>query len=81
MAAETDPIRPARIYGELRKVLAPDAITIGDGGDFVSYAGRYLEPAAARHLAGPGPVRLPRHRHGLRDGRPGQPTRTGRSAC
>src|SRR4051812_9400447 len=29
MAAESDPIRPARIYGELRKVLAADAVTIG----------------------------------------------------
>ncbi|MEU7917254.1 acetolactate synthase [Micromonospora zamorensis] len=55
MAAETDPIRPARIYGELRRVLAPDAITIGDGGDFVSYAGRYLEPAQPGTWLDPGP--------------------------
>ena len=55
MAADTDPIRPARIYGELRKVLAPDAITIGDGGDFVSYAGRYLEPAQPGTWLDPGP--------------------------
>src|SRR4051812_3899298 len=55
MAAETDPIRPARIYGELRKVLAPDAVTIGDGGDFVSYAGRYLEPAQPGTWLDPGP--------------------------
>ena len=61
----------ARVYGELRKVLAADAVTIGDGGDFVSYAGKYLEPAQPGTLARPGPVRLPRHRHGLRDGRPG----------
>ncbi|BCL16092.1 acetolactate synthase [Micromonospora sagamiensis] len=55
MAAETDPIRPARIYGELRRVLARDAITIGDGGDFVSYAGRYLEPAQPGTWLDPGP--------------------------
>ena len=55
MAAETDPIRPARIYGELRKVLAEDAVTIGDGGDFVSYAGRYLEPARPGTWLDPGP--------------------------
>jgi acetolactate synthase-1/2/3 large subunit len=55
MAAETDPIKPARIYGELRQVLAPDAITIGDGGDFVSYAGRYLEPAQPGTWLDPGP--------------------------
>src|SRR2546421_6167578 len=55
MAADTDPIRPARVYGELRKVLAPDAVTIGDGGDFVSYAGRYLEPAMPGTWLDPGP--------------------------
>ncbi|MEV6490284.1 acetolactate synthase [Actinoplanes sp. NPDC051633] len=55
MAAETDPIKPARIYGELRKVLADDAVTIGDGGDFVSYAGRYLEPARPGTWLDPGP--------------------------
>jgi acetolactate synthase I/II/III large subunit len=55
MAAETDPIRPARVYGELRKVLDRDAVTIGDGGDFVSYAGRYLEPAEPGTWLDPGP--------------------------
>jgi acetolactate synthase I/II/III large subunit len=55
LAADTDPIRPARVYGELRKVLAPDAVTIGDGGDFVSYAGRYLEPSRPGTWLDPGP--------------------------
>ncbi|MGK5678886.1 acetolactate synthase [Actinoplanes sp. URMC 104] len=55
MAAETDLIKPARVYGELRKVLAPDAVTIGDGGDFVSYAGRFLEPAQPGTWLDPGP--------------------------
>ncbi|GAB7043466.1 MULTISPECIES: acetolactate synthase [Catenuloplanes] len=55
MAAESDPIKPGRVYGELRKVLEPDAITIGDGGDFVSYAGRYLEPARPGTWLDPGP--------------------------
>jgi acetolactate synthase-1/2/3 large subunit len=55
MAAGTDPIRPARVYGELRKILEPDAVTIGDGGDFVSYAGRYLEPARPGTWLDPGP--------------------------
>jgi acetolactate synthase I/II/III large subunit len=55
MAADTDPIKPARVYGELRRVLAPDAVTIGDGGDFVSYAGRYLEPAQPGTWLDPGP--------------------------
>jgi acetolactate synthase-1/2/3 large subunit len=55
MAADTDPIRPARVYGELRRVLDRDAVTIGDGGDFVSYAGRYLEPALPGTWLDPGP--------------------------
>jgi acetolactate synthase-1/2/3 large subunit len=55
MTADTDPIKPARIYGELRRVLAKDAVTIGDGGDFVSYAGRYLEPSMPGTWLDPGP--------------------------
>jgi acetolactate synthase I/II/III large subunit len=55
MAADTDPIKPARVYGELRKVLDRDAVTIADGGDFVSYAGRYLEPATPGTWLDPGP--------------------------
>ena len=55
LAAETDPIKPARIYGELRRVLDADAVTIGDGGDFVSYAGRYLEPGVPGAWLDPGP--------------------------
>jgi acetolactate synthase-1/2/3 large subunit len=55
MAADTDLILPSRIYGELRKVLDSDAITIGDGGDFVSYAGRYLEPSQPGTWLDPGP--------------------------
>ncbi|MPZ26433.1 MAG: acetolactate synthase [Micromonosporaceae bacterium] len=55
MAAGTDPVKPARVYGELRRVLDRDAVTIGDGGDFVSYAGRYLEPATPGSWLDPGP--------------------------
>jgi acetolactate synthase-1/2/3 large subunit len=55
MAAPTEPIRPAWVYGELRQVLDPDAVTIGDGGDFVSYAGKYLEPAQPGTWLDPGP--------------------------
>ncbi len=38
-----DPIKPPRIYGELRRRLERDAVVICDGGDFVSYAGKYVE--------------------------------------
>jgi acetolactate synthase-1/2/3 large subunit len=55
LEADSDPIRPGRVYGELRKVLDRDAVTIGDGGDFVSYAGRYLEPSQPGTWLDPGP--------------------------
>ncbi|HET6211538.1 MAG TPA: acetolactate synthase [Micromonosporaceae bacterium] len=55
MAADSEPIKPSRVYGELRRVLDRDAVTIGDGGDFVSYAGRYLEPAMPGTWLDPGP--------------------------
>lgn len=42
MDTDRTPIHPARIYGELLTRLDKDAIIIGDGGDFVSYAGRFL---------------------------------------
>ena len=50
-----DPIHPARVYGELLRVLADDAVVIGDGGDFVSYAGRFVEPARPGNWLDPGP--------------------------
>ncbi|MEI7547463.1 MAG: acetolactate synthase [Actinomycetota bacterium] len=37
------PIRPSRIYGELSRRLARDAVVICDGGDFASYAGKFVE--------------------------------------
>ncbi|MEU8250499.1 acetolactate synthase [Nonomuraea sp. NPDC048916] len=55
LASESDPIHPMRIYGELGKVLADDAVVIGDGGDFVSYAGKYVEPRQPGNWLDPGP--------------------------
>jgi len=55
LASDADPIHPARIYGELLPRLADDAVVIGDGGDFVSFAGRYVEPARPGHWLDPGP--------------------------
>ena len=43
LTADDDPIRPSRIYGELAKRLARDAVVICDGGDFASYAGKFVE--------------------------------------
>ena len=54
-----------RVYRELAAMLDRDAIVIGDGGDFVSYAGRVVDPYEPGMLARPGPVRLPGRRPGL----------------
>jgi acetolactate synthase I/II/III large subunit len=43
LTAADAPIRPSRIYGELAKRLARDAVVICDGGDFASYAGKFVE--------------------------------------
>ena len=43
LAAGADPIKPTRVYGELRRRLERDAVVICDGGDFASYAGKYVE--------------------------------------
>jgi acetolactate synthase I/II/III large subunit len=55
LRAEADPIHPARIYGELLPRLADDAVVIGDGGDFVSFAGKYVEPKRPGGWLDPGP--------------------------
>ena len=55
LASDADPIHPARVYGELGGRLAGDAVVIGDGGDFVSYAGKYVEPKAPGGWLDPGP--------------------------
>jgi acetolactate synthase-1/2/3 large subunit len=55
LESDADPIHPARVYGELRRLLADDAVVIGDGGDFVSFAGRFLEPARPGGWLDPGP--------------------------
>ncbi len=53
--ADSAPIKPTRIYGELRKRLDRDAIVIGDGGDFVSYAGKYVDSYEPGTFLDPGP--------------------------
>jgi acetolactate synthase-1/2/3 large subunit len=55
LTAATDPVHPGRIYGELVPRLAEDAVVIGDGGDFVSFAGKYVEPRTAGCWLDPGP--------------------------
>ena len=55
LTAEADPIHPARVYGELLPRLADDAVVIGDGGDFVSFAGKFVEPKRPGCWLDPGP--------------------------
>jgi acetolactate synthase-1/2/3 large subunit len=55
LASGASPIRPSRVYGELRDALDRDAVVICDGGDFASYAGRYVDSYAPGCWLDPGP--------------------------
>jgi acetolactate synthase-1/2/3 large subunit len=55
LRSDASPIRPGRIYGELLRRLDRDAVVIGDGGDFVSYAGRYVDTFTPGCFLDPGP--------------------------
>jgi acetolactate synthase-1/2/3 large subunit len=55
LADDRAPLHPMRVYAELAQVLDRDAIVIGDGGDFVSYAGRVVDSYAAGCWLDPGP--------------------------
>jgi acetolactate synthase-1/2/3 large subunit len=54
-ADERAPLHPMRIYAELGELLDRDAIVIGDGGDFVSYAGRVIDSYEPGCWLDPGP--------------------------
>jgi acetolactate synthase-1/2/3 large subunit len=76
---ERAPLHPMRLYRELREVLDRDAIVIGDGGDFVSYAGRVIETYEPGCWMDPGP-------YGCLGAGPGQAigaklARPGRQVC
>jgi acetolactate synthase-1/2/3 large subunit len=49
------PLHPMRVYGELTQVLDRNAVVIGDGGDFVSFAGRMIETYEPGCWMDPGP--------------------------
>lgn len=53
--ADADPIKPTRVYGELRRRLDRDAVIVCDGGDFVSYGGKYLDSYRPGCWLDPGP--------------------------
>jgi acetolactate synthase I/II/III large subunit len=52
---ERAPLHPMRVYGELGRILDRDAVVIGDGGDFVSFAGRMIETYEPGCWMDPGP--------------------------
>jgi acetolactate synthase-1/2/3 large subunit len=49
------PLHPMRLYGELAQILDRDAVVVGDGGDFVSYAGRVVDSYLPGCWLDPGP--------------------------
>jgi len=55
LRSTSTPIHPMRIYGELVALLDRDAIVVGDGGDFVSYAGREVPSYEPGSWLDPGP--------------------------
>lgn len=55
LESDADPIHPLRVYGELAQRLDRDAVVIGDGGDFISYAGKYVATYEPGHFIDPGP--------------------------
>jgi acetolactate synthase-1/2/3 large subunit len=55
LADKRIPIHPMRLYAELMPLLDRDAIIIGDGGDFVSFAGRLVDSFEPGCWLDPGP--------------------------
>ena len=52
---DRSPLHPVRVYRELGEMLERDAIVVGDGGDFVSYAGRFVDTYRPGCWLDPGP--------------------------
>ncbi|MHB8612590.1 MAG: acetolactate synthase [Candidatus Dormibacteraceae bacterium] len=53
--SDTSPVHPARLIAEVDRFCDPDAIIVGDGGDFISFAGRLIERARPGLWIDPGP--------------------------
>ena len=54
-ASDSTPIHPARLIAEVDRFADRDAIIVGDGGDFVSFAGRLIERDRPGLWIDPGP--------------------------
>ena len=85
LASDAEPIHPLRVYGELARQLDADAVVIGDGGDFVSYAGKYIEPRRPGGWLDPGPYGClgtgPGYAIAARDARPAAPSPSSSTTC
>jgi acetolactate synthase-1/2/3 large subunit len=53
--SDSSPVHPARLIAEVQQFADPDAIIVGDGGDFVSFAGRFIERPKPGLWIDPGP--------------------------
>src|SRR5207245_6283573 len=53
--SDSSPVHPARLISEVDRFADPDAVIVGDGGDFVSFAGRLLERRKPGLWIDPGP--------------------------
>lgn len=53
--SDSAPVHPARLIAEVDRFLDQDAIVVGDGGDFVSFAGRLIERSRPGLWIDPGP--------------------------
>ncbi len=49
------PLHPLRVYHELQQLVERSTVVVGDGGDFVSYAGRVIETYEPGCWMDPGP--------------------------
>jgi acetolactate synthase-1/2/3 large subunit len=56
LRSDAVPINPLRLCAEIDAVLTPDAIVIGDGGDFVGSAANVLRPQGFGHWLDAGPL-------------------------
>jgi acetolactate synthase-1/2/3 large subunit len=53
--SDSAPVHPARLISEVGRFVDADAIVVGDGGDFVSFAGRLIERSQPGLWIDPGP--------------------------
>ena len=53
--SDSSPVHPARLIAEVDRFADPDAIIVGDGGDFISFAGRLIERSQPGLWIDPGP--------------------------